>query len=188
MKLQYQPAKLLTLLLIFSETFFFGSLITGYLYLAFANPNWREDSQYLDIMKTGIFSLFLFASSGTLVLSEYFAGKGKPFGEIVLLITTIVFGSVFLIGQGLEYTALFRMDIDPSDTVFTSVFFTITGFHAFHVIVGLICLLIILLLLFNSESRAKLGGGIRYIGLYWHFVDIVWIVVFSVIYILPRVI
>lgn len=188
MKLAHQPPKLLMLLLIGSEAFFFGSLIMGYLYLAFVNPHWQRDSQYLDVFKTGIFTFFLIGSSGTLILSEHFGHKGNMLWEILFLVATIISGAIFLVGQGIEYTALFRLDIDPSNTIFTSAFFTITGFHAFHVIVGLFSLSVVLILFLKRANREKLGGSIRYVGLYWHFVDIVWVGVFSVIYILPRII
>jgi heme/copper-type cytochrome/quinol oxidase subunit 3 len=188
MNMEKEPGKLLMWLLIGSESFFFGSLITSYIYLAFASPHWQSDSQYLDLIKTGIFSLFLFASSGTLILSEHFGEKKKHVWQLLLLGLTIVAGIVFLFGQGIEYASLFRMNLDPSKTVFTSVFFTLTGFHAFHVIVGLICLIIVFIILYNPQRREKFGVSLRYIGLYWHFVDIVWIAVFGVVYILPRLI
>jgi heme/copper-type cytochrome/quinol oxidase subunit 3 len=103
------------------------------------------------------------------------------------LAATIVLGGIFIAGQGLEYWHLFRSGVSVSSNLFATTFFTLTGFHGLHVCVGLIALLILLGLALAGDSKTKPWPGLEAVGLYWHFVDVVWVVVLSVVYILPRV-
>ena len=93
-------------------------------------------------------------------------------------------GAIFMIGQGREYAHLFNAGVVVNSSLFATAFFTLTGFHGLHVCVGLIALLILLRLAFLGEFEAS-AAAVKSIGLYWHFVDVVWIVVFSVVYLRP---
>jgi heme/copper-type cytochrome/quinol oxidase subunit 3 len=99
------------------------------------------------------------------------------------LLATIVLGAVFLFGQGKEYLRLIDQHVTISRDVFSSAFFTLTGFHGFHVFVGLVVLLIMLGLAQAGDFR---GGAhldaVDTASWYWHFVDAVWVVIFSVVY------
>ncbi len=102
------------------------------------------------------------------------------------LIATIVLGGIFIGGQGLEYWHLFESGVAVNSNLFATTFFTLTGFHGLHVCVGLIALLIMLGLALAGDFRKGRSPALPAIGLYWHFVDVVWVIVLSVVYILPH--
>jgi heme/copper-type cytochrome/quinol oxidase subunit 3 len=102
------------------------------------------------------------------------------------LAATILLGGVFLIGQGLEYWGLFTGGVRVGSNLFSTAFFTLTGFHGLHVCVGLIALLVVLGLTQAGNTGRRPSPALKAVGLYWHFVDLVWVVVFSVVYLLPH--
>ena len=167
---------------IISETAFFAVLILSYLFYNAAPQVGPSAKTALNLFKTGIFSLCLFSSSFTLWRSEVAARAGNRGGMIRWLAFTILLGGVFMIGQGLEYWDLFKSGIDPGTNLFATSFFTLTGFHGLHVTLGLIALLVLLGLAIAGD---KLHHVLEAVGLYWHFVDIVWVFVLTVVYILP---
>jgi heme/copper-type cytochrome/quinol oxidase subunit 3 len=140
----------------------------------------------LDVKKTGAFTACLFASSGTLWLSEKSLDKKAYAAAFRWLVVTIALGGVFIVGQGSEYLGLFERGIGVSTNLFTTTFFTLTGFHGLHVTVGLFALTIALGLMLAGDFRRKSPSLLRSVGLYWHFVDVVWLVVFSVVYLRIR--
>jgi heme/copper-type cytochrome/quinol oxidase subunit 3 len=99
------------------------------------------------------------------------------------LMATIVLGFVFLAGQSMEYLSLIRLDITVHKNVFGSAFFTLTGFHGLHVLLGLIVLMVTAGLIISGKFRSIEKSAFESVSIYWHFVDIVWIAVFSVVYI-----
>ncbi len=175
-------------LVIGTEGMFFLSLIMAFVYLSYVSGFEPGQQQALDIKSTGIFSLFLFSSSGTFWLAEKNYNEGNMKRLKMWLIATILLGVVFLFGQGKEYFHLIEMQkITLSSSLFGTSFYTLTGFHGFHVFVGLIILSIILWLTFSGDFNSeKKSSVIKTVGMYWHFVDIVWVVVFTVVYILPK--
>ena len=95
---------------------------------------------------------------------------------------TVLLGATFLFGQGREYYDLIHRDITISRDLFGTTFFTLTGFHGLHVFTGLILIIIVMMLAIfgrTDEPRASALGAIAY---YWHFVDAVWVIIFSVVY------
>src|SRR5581483_4215199 len=98
------------------------------------------------------------------------------------LAVTVLLGLTFLIGQGIEYLGLLRQDITPQSNLWATTFFTLTGFHGLHVFVGLIVLSILLGVALAGEVTRRRHTALTAAGLYWHFVDGVWIVVFSLVY------
>ena len=98
------------------------------------------------------------------------------------LLITILLGVTFLAGQGIEYADLLTHHVTISRDLFGSTFFTLTGFHGLHVFVGLLLLtLLLLLFVFGRKSKPALPG-VESIAYYWHFVDAVWVVIFSIVY------
>lgn len=175
-------------LVVGTEGMFFLSLIMAFVYLSFVSGFEPGQQQALDIKSTGIFSLFLFSSSGTFWMAEKNYNKGNIKNLKLWLCATILLGIVFLFGQGKEYFRLIQQQkITLSSSLFGTSFYTLTGFHGFHVFVGLIilCIVLVLSLLgdFNNNQKSTL---IKTVGIYWHFVDIVWVFVFTVVYILPK--
>ena len=171
---------------IFSEVTFFCALIVAYLEYRTRSPG--PGPHDLDVPRTLIFSLFLFASSGTVYLAERRLAKDDQRGFLTWWLASIGLGAVFLIGQITEYVRLYADGISIGTNLFTSAFFTLTGFHGLHVFVGLIALSVIGLLARAGDFR---GGRRRVavdgVSIYWHFVDGVWVVIFSLVYLLGLV-
>jgi cytochrome c oxidase subunit I len=170
---------------IVSETSFFLVLILSYLYYNVA-PQPGPNAQDLDLLKTCIFSICLFASSFTIWRSEICQERGEHRGMIAWLSATIALGGIFLVGQGLEYWNLFASGVRISSNLFSATFFTLTGFHGIHVFFGLLALLVVLGVSLFSRSRKKPLPALKAVGIYWHFVDAVWVVVLAIIYIVPH--
>jgi heme/copper-type cytochrome/quinol oxidase subunit 3 len=98
------------------------------------------------------------------------------------LLVTIAFGATFLGGQALEYRKLLRHGVTIDQSLFASTFFTLTGFHGLHVVIGLVALGVLLRLAFARDFGERTLRALHAVGIYWHFVDVVWIAVFSVVY------
>jgi len=159
-------------LFIASEAILFLSVVVAY--LATREPGLADARATLDLGRTAIFSVALFSSSATVAL----AGARR---DVRWLAATMLLGAVFLAGQGSEYARLLTIGIGPSSALFGTTFFTLTGLHGAHVLVGLIALGA---LAGSTIRRGVAVGPIAWeaVSLYWHFVDAVWIVVFSVAY------
>jgi heme/copper-type cytochrome/quinol oxidase subunit 3 len=172
-------------LFLLSETVFFLILILSFIY--FRRFWWSgtasDPSTHLEPIVTGFFSLALFASSGTAIFAELNIRRGNwKIGKLALALT-IILGLTFLVGQGREYALLFGDQVVISNSLFGTTFFTLTGFHGMHVFVGLVMLSILLALSLSSSQRIPTTGAVSSIALYWHFVDAVWVFIFSVVYI-----
>ncbi|HEY3900202.1 MAG TPA: cytochrome c oxidase subunit I [Chthoniobacter sp.] len=170
---------------ILSEAGFFGVLILAFLFYN-ANPQPGPGPKELNLLKTGIFSLCLFASSFTIWRSEVALHREQHRMMKLWLALTILLGGIFLIGQGLEYWGLFKSGISVSSNLFSTTFFTLTGFHGIHVGIGLIVLLIVLAMALAGDFEKKKSTALEAVSFYWHFVDVVWVFVLTVVYILPR--
>jgi hypothetical protein len=108
-------------------------------------------------------------------------------GMIAWLMLTITLGATFIGGQGIEYAEMLGHGMRIDTNLFTTTFFTLTGFHGIHVIVGLLLLLIVLgLALAGDFSTGSPPAVLGMAGIYWHFVDVVWILVLTVVYIIPH--
>jgi len=155
-----------------SESIFFLAVVLAY--VAYRDAGLAQAKATLDIPRTALFSIALFASSGTMAVA---ARRSDP----RWLVGTIALGALFLTGQGTEYARLLASGIGPGTALFGTTFFTLTGLHALHVLAGLAALLA---LLGSGLRRPKAVGPVAWeaVSLYWHFVDAVWVVVFSVVY------
>ena len=154
-----------------SESIFFLGVVIAY--AVFRGEGLATAKAQLDVGRTALFSVFLFASSGTLALAA--ARRSRPW-----LAGTAVLGAIFLAGQGLEYVRLLDAGIRPGTALFGTTFFTLTGLHALHVLVGLA--LLGGLFAAAGARRPPAAAAWESVSLYWHFVDAVWVVVFSVVY------
>ncbi len=172
------------LLLIASEAFFFMALIIAYVYYRNFTNATDTVAKNLDVVKTGIFTLFLIASSFTLIFSKKALLNEKYVLYKILMATTILFGIVFIIGQVNEYMGLYKKQITLSQDIFGSSFFTLTGFHGLHVILGIIALSILFGISFGKLKIVSISA-IQGVDIYWHFVDVVWLFVFYFVYINP---
>jgi cytochrome c oxidase subunit 1/cytochrome c oxidase subunit I+III len=170
---------------IFSETGFFAVLILAYLYYN-ARPQPGPGAQQLSLLKTGFFTLSLFASSFTIWRSEVNLQRGKQRATAGWLASTILLGGIFIVGQAIEYRGLYQSGVGVSSNLFATTFFTLTGFHGLHVCVGMVLLVVMLGLALAGDFKNPQMPGLKAVGIYWHFVDVVWVFVFCAVYILPR--
>lgn len=174
------------ILFIASEALIFANFIAAYLYLEIRNWDhaWKLQT---NLTYPLINTIILIASS----FPAHFAGRGIAKGNQrqlkIGLFLTILMGAIFLGGQVVEYSGLFGDNFTPSKDIFGSAFFTLTGFHGLHVTVGAIFLLICLIRSMRGDFTAKKHFAVQAAEMYWHFVDIVWIIVFSMIYLAPYV-
>jgi heme/copper-type cytochrome/quinol oxidase subunit 3 len=155
-----------------SESVFFLAIVLAY--VAYRDSGLATAKATLDVGRTAMFSLALFASSGTMALAARARSR-------VWLAATMILGALFLVGQGTEYARLLGEGIGPGSALFGTTFFTLTGLHGLHVLAGLVALAA---LLAANLGRARAVSAVAWeaVGLYWHFVDAVWVVVFSVVY------
>lgn len=177
--------KLAVAIFLFSESLFFVVLILTYVIFHGRHLEGFDPHQFLDIPRTGFFSILLLLSSFTMWLSMRGLRKNKHGQMGFWLLITIILGFVFLYGQGSEWMGLINQDITISRDLFGATFFTLTGFHGFHVLVGLIMLTIILGITMASPKLIPQENAVDSLSIYWHFVDGVWVVVFTVIYLSP---
>jgi cytochrome c oxidase subunit III len=176
-------SKLGVLTFIASEANFFLLLIFAYVYYhASSSGGGPTASGSLDRLSAGINSIFLLASSATMWRAERSLGNDRARGLSIWLLATIVLGAVFLFGQGREYAHLIAENVSFSRDLFGASFFTLTGFHGLHVLIGLITLSILLALSLAGDFASGRSDAVEAAALYWHFVDGVWIVIFSIVY------
>src|SRR5580698_8593130 len=171
--------------LIIAESAIFTIFVVAYIYnigrsLYAPAPN--------EVLEVQIFnSICLLSSSLTIWLAEHAIerGKIKVFGLWWAL--TWVLGAIFLVGTGIEWHKLIYQDgLTISTNLFGTTYYAIVGLHASHVIIGLLALLTVLLFTITGHVRQEHAERIQVLALYWHFVDAVWVVVFTVVYILGR--
>lgn len=177
--------RLMMKLTIGSEAIFFLCLIVSYLYFWRSGDFQKEVAVHLHIKTTGLFTILLLGSSFTLWRAERKHEQENVKGVRAWLTATIVLGIIFLAGQGHEYYNLIKENVLINRNEFGSSFYTLTGFHGLHVLIGLIILIIVLML--NSCLKNKNSSILSTVGIYWHFVDVVWVIVFTTIYVLPYI-
>jgi cytochrome c oxidase subunit 3/cytochrome o ubiquinol oxidase subunit 3 len=170
-----------------SECLFFGSLISTYLLYrnrVLAGPTPHE---IYDIPYTSVSSFVLLMSSLTMVLALAAIQRGDHRGLRVWLLATAFLGLTFIGGQIYEFSTFVEEGLKISTSTFGSSFFVLTGFHGAHVTVGILMLLALVGMSWAGRLDPASEGArkVELIGLYWHFVDIVWIVIFTVIYLVP---
>ena len=167
-----------------SEALIFANFIAAYLYLEIRNGSWQLPTELTyplinTVILLGSSIPIRFAGAGIL--------KGNQRNLKLGLSLTILMGAAFLGGQLYEYTGLFGQHFTPQATIFGSSFFMLTGFHGLHVTVGLLFLIIVLLRSLRGDFTAKQHFAVQAGEMYWHFVDGVWVFVFSLVYLLPLI-
>lgn len=171
------PAQLLVWCFIASEGTFFLLLILAFVALPVPAGQGPSPRTALDPLQTGLYSLLLFASSGTLALGERGRGRRRALG----LLVTAALGVAFLCFQALEWRRLLAGGLTVQRNVFGTTFFTLTGFHGAHVAIGVLLLLVLAGLDAAGALRGE-RGAVGGAALYWHFVDAVWAVIYAVVY------
>ncbi len=174
--------KVLSLSLIASEASFFVILVFAYVFYNLVRGEGPTAAGVLDVKKTGAFTVCLLASSLTLAVAEKALERQDRRGAARWLGVTVLLGVVFLGGQASEYMGLWSNGVTISRNLFATTFFTLTGFHGLHVLAGLVTLGTLLALIARGDFDKARSSALVSAGYYWHFVDVVWIVVFSVVY------
>jgi cytochrome c oxidase subunit III len=166
-----------------SEVIFFTALISTYLLYRGQTP-YGQGLGHLELNVAAVMTFVLLMSSFTMVSALAAVRDGNTAKMRLWLIATALLGLVFLGSQAFEWSLLFREGIFPSTNLFGATFFTTTGFHGTHVFVGVLWMIGVI-------ARASKGGvtpqnnlSVEMVGLYWHFVDLVWVVLFTVIYLI----
>lgn len=168
-----------------SEAIFFANLIASYLYLRIRitgmGASWIPSGVELDKTLPLINTFILLSSSFPMHYAARAITKGDKRGLTIGLLLTVILGSTFLSGQAWEYT---HANFTPSTGVFGSTFFTLTGFHGAHVTAGVIFLLICFFRSLRGDFSKDRHFAVTAVEMYWHFVDVVWVLLFTVLYLL----
>ena len=169
-------------LFIASEVMLFGSFFTAYFFVRVVNGfEWPPEQFHLPVFVAGVNTAILLTSSFTMHWALQSIKRGNRAGLQAGLVLTFLMGLAFLLTQVLEYA---RIGFAPRDTAFGTIFFSLTGLHGAHVLVGLTLLLFATIRAFRGHFSAEHHHGVEIPGIYWHFVDVMWIVVYTTIYIL----
>jgi len=168
-----------------SECLLFGALISTYLLYRGRFADGPAPGDIFDIPFTSVSSFVLLMSSLTMVLALSALQRGDERNNRLWLLTTALLGAVFVGGQVYEFTTFLREGLGYTTSPFSSAFFTLTGFHGVHVSLGVIFLMSLYVSSAICNLHKERAETVELIGLYWHFVDIVWIFIFTVIYLVP---
>ena len=166
-----------------SDCMFFGTLISTHLIYRKIYPTVVDPTHIFDIELTAFSSFILLMSSFLMALTVSAAHKKNIKSMRLFLLGTILFGLIFLGGQVYEFTHfVHHKELTLSSSIFGSTFYVLTGTHGVHVALGVLWLLSWLIASFTSKFQWVNALDIETAGLYWHFVDIVWIVIFTAVY------
>ena len=176
------PQFLGMLLFIISEVMVFGAFFTAYFFIRVVNGDeWPAAGTELPKLIAGINTAILISSSFTLHWAETSIKNGNRFGLKAGILSTFLLGCTFLFVQINEYA---HIGFAPHDFAQASVFFGLTGLHGAHVTIGLILLGMVTIRAFRGHFSPEHHHGVEVPGIYWHFVDIMWVVVYTTIYII----
>ena len=170
-----------------SECMFFASLISGYVVYMGQSQTGPYPTDLLSVPFITVTTFVLLMSSLTMVLALSAVRRGdRKMGRIWLFMTPFL-GAVFLTGQVIEFTHFWHEGLTLSQNLFGTTFYILTGFHGAHVTVAAIWMFSIWWLHLKGDITEENAETVEIAGLYWHFVDIVWIVLFTVIYLMQDV-
>jgi heme/copper-type cytochrome/quinol oxidase subunit 3 len=189
--------KLAVWLFLASEVLFFSALILGSLAIRLTSNSWPtygQISHVLNVPLTAVNTFLLIVSSVMVVLALHAVEHGDRRRLILFLGATLALGMTFLGIQGYEYQLLWSEGLTltsvpqeampQADKLFGSTFYAMTGFHGLHVLGGVVTLFVVLLRALRGHYTRSRHEGVELFGLYWHFVDVVWIILFTLVYLL----
>jgi cytochrome c oxidase subunit III len=169
-----------------SEVIFFAAIITTFVVYRDRSTSGPGPHDVLTLLVPTIMTLVLLTSSITMVMALQSVKEGNRMRAKQLLLATAFFGLVFLGLKATEYYHLFSDGVTPSTNIFGSVYFTVTGFHALHIVIGIIWILAVTGKLWRGAFSPTNYLPVEMAGLYWHFVDIVWVAIFMVVYLMDQ--
>ena len=167
---------------IVSEVGFFAVLLISYIYFHLLPSSGPSAANSLSAWRTLGFSICLFLSSATIHMAARGLRSGQAHMVKLWLAFTVALGAAFLVGQSLEYHSLLSHGVQLSTNLFGTTFFTLTGFHGLHVALGIFALAVLLFRPLAAHATESRSVVVEAVGLYWQFVDLIWIVIFSVVY------
>ena len=180
-------AKLGMWIFLASECLLFGGLIATY--LLYSDQVGAEElgpETLFDIPFTSVTSFVLLMSSLTMVLALSAIQRAEYRRFRIWILTTAFLGALFIACQVYEFTVFYNEGLGYTTNLFGSAFYTLTGFHGVHVSVGIIMLMSLLVLNGRGKLQQEDSETVEIVGLYWHFVDIVWILIFTIVYLFPQ--
>jgi cytochrome c oxidase subunit III len=173
------------LLFIASEAMLFGSFFTAYFFVRVVNPgapeSWPPEQYEFPVFVAGVNTAILVTSSFTVHWALQSIKRGERSAFLAGMILTFLMGLAFLLTQVIEYM---NVGFNTGDGAFASVFFGLTGLHGAHVFVGLTLLLMVIVRGFRGHFTPEHHHGVELPGIYWHFVDVMWIVVYTTVYVI----
>ena len=199
MEQQQESATLGMWLFLVTEIMFFGGLFMAYLLYRVWYPDaWSEGSLQLDVVLGGVNTVVLIGSSLTMALAVRAAQTGFPRATVNWLLLTMALGLTFLVIKGFEYAHKFHEHHVPGPNfqfegpharqveIFLYLYFAMTGLHALHMVIGFGLLSVIAWMAYKRRFSPDWFAPVEMSGLYWHFVDIVWIFLFPLLYLVDR--
>lgn len=169
-----------------AECVLFASLIGTYILLHNQTNGGPTPHSIFDLRLTFVGTIALLLSSLTMVLGYYQVLRGNVKGMRAWLVVTILLGLVFLVETAYEFSGFWAQGLTLQSSPFGSAFYTLVGFHAMHVTFGLFWITSLLIYSFKPRFNQEAATKVGVMGLYWHFVDVVWVVIFSVVYLLGK--
>jgi cytochrome c oxidase subunit 3 len=169
-------------LFIISEVMIFGAFFTAYFFIRIAQGEaWPATGTHIPELVAGINTAILISSSFTLHWAETSIKRGNRFGLKAGMLVTFLLGCTFLFIQINEYA---NIGFAPQDAAQQTIFYSLTGLHGVHVFIGLLILLSVTIRSFRGHYSPESHRGVEVPGIYWHFVDIMWIIVYTAVYVL----
>lgn len=176
-----------TIVFLSQELMFFAGLFAMYFVSranGLANGSWGEQSEHLNVPWALLITVILVSSSVTCQFGVFAAERGDVYGLRKWFLVTIILGTTFVLGQTYEYIELVHHGLTIQSSVYGSAFFITTGFHAAHVIAGILAFVIVLMRIQKAKFTPAQATAAMVVSYYWHFVDVVWIALFAIIYFL----
>jgi cytochrome c oxidase subunit III len=177
-----EPQLLGMLLFIISEVMVFGAFFTAYFFIRVSQGDpWPAPGTHLPLEVAGVNTAILVSSSFTMHWAQSSIRKGNRFGLNAGMLITFLLGCTFLFIQINEYA---NIGFAPQDHAQATIFYALTGLHGAHVFIGLTLLLIVTIRAFRGHFTPEEHRGVEVPGIYWHFVDIMWIIVYTTVYVI----
>jgi cytochrome c oxidase subunit 3 len=177
-----EPQLLGMLLFIISEVMVFGAFFTAYFFIRVSQGDpWPASGTTLPVAVAGVNTAILWSSSFTMHWAQTSIKNGNRFGLKAGILSTFLLGSTFLFVQINEYA---NIGFAPQDHAQQTIFYSLTGLHGAHVVIGLTLLLFVTIRAFRGHYSPEEHRGVEVPGIYWHFVDVMWLIVYSTVYIL----
>jgi cytochrome c oxidase subunit 3 len=196
---QHESASLGMWAFLATEVMFFGGLFMAYIAYRYGYPDaFATASRRLDETLGGVNTAVLLTSSLTMALAVHAAQAGRRKALVVFLLVTLLLGAVFMGIKGLEYYNEYEEGLIPAFNftyngadaqkvqLFFVLYFLMTGLHAIHLTIGIVVVLVVALLAWRGRFSPEYATPVEITGLYWHFVDIVWVFLFPLLYLIAR--